>query len=67
MEGLIADVGLRPARVGGLDQMQLLDGVLRLWFALAIGQKMGRHLAFKLLMPSNAPTLISVGRRGCCG
>jgi predicted dinucleotide-binding enzyme len=50
IEQLIADIGLRPMRVGGLDQVQLVDGVLRLWFALAIGQKMGRHLAFKVLM-----------------
>lgn len=48
MEQLIADIGLRPVRVGGLDQVQLVDTVTRLWFALAMGQKMGRHLAFNL-------------------
>lgn len=52
VERLIADVGLRPVRVGGLDQVDVLDGVLRLWFALAVGQGMGRHLAFKVLTPA---------------
>ncbi len=51
MEQLIADIGLRPVRVGGLDQVHLVDTVTRLWFALAVGQKMGRHLAFKVLTP----------------
>jgi 8-hydroxy-5-deazaflavin:NADPH oxidoreductase len=27
----------------------VVDGALRLWFALAIGQKRGRGLAFKVL------------------
>ena len=49
VERLIADVGLRPLRVGGLDQVQAVDGVASLWFALALGQKRGRHLAFKML------------------
>jgi 8-hydroxy-5-deazaflavin:NADPH oxidoreductase len=49
VEQLIADVGLRPVRVGGLEQIQLVDLVANLWFALALGQKRGRHLAFKLL------------------
>ena len=51
VEGLIADVGLRPIYVGGLDQVPTLDGMTRLWFALVMGQKKGRHLAFKLLTP----------------
>jgi predicted dinucleotide-binding enzyme len=49
VEGLISDVGLRPVRVGGLDQVPVVDSVVRLWFALAIGQKMGRHTTFKVL------------------
>jgi predicted dinucleotide-binding enzyme len=49
VEGLIADIGLRPVRVGDLDQAHLLDALTRLWFALAVGQGLGRHLAFKLL------------------
>jgi predicted dinucleotide-binding enzyme len=50
-ERLIADVGLRPIRIGGADKVPLLDSVLRLWFALASEQGMGRHLAFKVLTP----------------
>ncbi len=46
---LIADIGLRPIYIGGLDAAATVDGVARLWFALALGQKMGRRLAFKLL------------------
>jgi predicted dinucleotide-binding enzyme len=49
MQRLIADVGLRPVRVGGLDQIQLVDMLAGLWFALALGQGRGRHLAFKVL------------------
>ena len=49
VERRIADVGLRPLRVGDVDQVEVVDGVLRLWFALAVGQQMGRHLAFKVL------------------
>lgn len=47
VEKLISDVGLRPVRVGGTDQADIIDGVLRLWFTLA--QSRGRHIAFKLL------------------
>lgn len=46
---LIADVGLRPIYLGGLDQSDVLDGVTRLWFALAFGRGYGRRIAFKLL------------------
>ena len=49
VERLIGDVGLRPIRLGGLDKVDLVDSVAALWFALAFGQKMGRHLAFKVL------------------
>ncbi len=49
VEQLITDVGLRPMRLGGVDQVDLVDSVLRLWFALASGQQMGRHLAFRVL------------------
>jgi predicted dinucleotide-binding enzyme len=49
VEALIADVGLRPVRVGGLDQVQAVDMLATLWFALALGQGRGRHLAFKIL------------------
>jgi predicted dinucleotide-binding enzyme len=49
VERLIADAGLRPMRVGDADQVDVVDSVARLWFALANGQRMGRHLAFKVL------------------
>lgn len=49
VEGLIGDVGLRPVRLGDLGQVGLVDTIGGLWFALAFGQGMGRHLAFKVL------------------
>jgi predicted dinucleotide-binding enzyme len=49
VDRLIADVGLRPVRVGGLDQVRVVDALASLWFALALGQGLGRHLAFKVL------------------
>jgi 8-hydroxy-5-deazaflavin:NADPH oxidoreductase len=49
VETLITDVGLRPVRVGGLDHLHLVDMLASLWFALALGQRRGRHLAFKIL------------------
>lgn len=48
-EQLIGDVGLRPIRLGDADQVGLVDAVLSLWFDLAVGQGMGRRLAFKVL------------------
>jgi 8-hydroxy-5-deazaflavin:NADPH oxidoreductase len=48
VETLAAAVGARPVYVGE-GQQDVVDGVLRLWFALAIGQKRGRHLAFRVL------------------
>jgi predicted dinucleotide-binding enzyme len=44
---LITDVGLRPIRVGNLDQVDIVDSVTRLWFALARAR--GRRLGFKVL------------------
>lgn len=49
VERLIADVGLRPMYVGGPERAEVVDGVASLWFALALGQRRGRHLAFKVL------------------
>jgi 8-hydroxy-5-deazaflavin:NADPH oxidoreductase len=48
VESLIEAVGLRPIYLGE-GQQEVVDGVLRLWFALAIGQRRGRHLAFRVL------------------
>jgi 8-hydroxy-5-deazaflavin:NADPH oxidoreductase len=47
VEGLISDAGCRPIRVGGPDQADVVDGVLRLWFTLA--QSRGRRIAFQLI------------------
>jgi 8-hydroxy-5-deazaflavin:NADPH oxidoreductase len=47
VEQLIGDAGLRPICVGGTDQVDTVDGVLRLWAALS--QVRGRRIAFKLL------------------
>jgi 8-hydroxy-5-deazaflavin:NADPH oxidoreductase len=52
VEALIEAVGLRPAYVGA-DQHDVVDGVLRLWFALAVGQQRGRRLAFRVLDASD--------------
>ncbi len=49
VEQLISDVGMRPVRVGDVDQVEVVDAVLRLFFALARGQNRGRQLAFKML------------------
>ena len=51
VEQLIGDIGLRPVYVGGTDQVGIVDAVTSLWFALALGQKKGRRLAFKMLTP----------------
>jgi 8-hydroxy-5-deazaflavin:NADPH oxidoreductase len=48
LDTLITAVGLRPVYLGP-DQQDTVDGVLRLWFALAVGQGKGRHLAFHTL------------------
>lgn len=47
VEALIAEVGLNPVYVGGLDQTAVLDAALTLWFSLS--RRFGRHLAFKVL------------------
>lgn len=49
VEQLITDVGPEPVYVGGVDQVNVVDGVTQLWFALAFGQQRGQNLAFKLL------------------
>jgi len=49
VERLIADVGLRPVWVGGPEEVEVVDGVLRLWFTLVMKRGRGRRLAFKLI------------------
>ncbi len=45
---LISACGLRPIRVGGIEQAPLLDGMFALWAALAFGGGRGRRIAFAL-------------------
>lgn len=47
--GLIADIGFRPIYVGDLSQLEVVDSLTRLWFALVRGQGYGRRVAFKVL------------------
>lgn len=47
VEQLIADAGLRPVWVGGTDEVDTIDGVLRLWYTLS--RTRGRRIAFKLI------------------
>ncbi len=49
IEQLISDVGLRPVWLGGNEQIGLVDAISGIWFTLALGQKKGRNLAFKVL------------------
>jgi predicted dinucleotide-binding enzyme len=51
VEELVDAVGLRPVYVGD-GQHDVVDGVLRLWIALAMGRKRGRRLAFRMLTPA---------------
>jgi predicted dinucleotide-binding enzyme len=53
VEDLIRAVGLRAVYAGD-GAHEVVDGVLRLWFALAIGQGRGRHLAFRVLDDTSA-------------
>lgn len=49
VEELIGDVGLRAVWVGDSDAVEIVDGLTRLWFTLALGQGRGRRLAFKMI------------------
>jgi predicted dinucleotide-binding enzyme len=49
LELLIADVGLRPVWVGDIDQIETVDGIARLWFALVRGRHQPRHTAFRMI------------------
>lgn len=49
VEQLITDVGLRPIRVGDVDQVGVVDSLLGLWLTLMQKQGWGRHFAFKVL------------------
>jgi predicted dinucleotide-binding enzyme len=49
IDELVADVGLRPVRVGGIDAIDVVDGVGRLWLTLVFRQGHPRRLAFRML------------------
>jgi 8-hydroxy-5-deazaflavin:NADPH oxidoreductase len=49
VEKLVSDVGLNPVFVGGPEAVDIVDSVLKVWFTLVSGRKMGRNIAFKLL------------------
>lgn len=46
---LVRDVGLRPVWIGGPEHADTLDGLTRVWFALALERRLGRHTALRLL------------------
>lgn len=48
VSSLISDIGLAPEWVGAQAE-DAVDGVLRLWFALVIGQGQPRQLAFRVV------------------
>jgi 8-hydroxy-5-deazaflavin:NADPH oxidoreductase len=55
---LIADIGLQPVWLGGIDAFDTVDSLTRLWFLLAFQRKLGRRLAFKMLVgqsPARTP------------
>jgi predicted dinucleotide-binding enzyme len=49
IEQLIADVGLRPVRVGDIDAIDVVDGAARLWLTLVFRMGRPRRLAFRML------------------
>jgi len=50
VEQLIAEIGLHPVCLGGLEQIEVVDEILRLWGTLALFQGWGRNnVAFKVL------------------
>ena len=49
VEQLIAEVGVRPVYVGGLESAPTVDAIGTLWVTLVFQRGMARHLAFKML------------------
>src|SRR5690554_4535041 len=49
VDGLIAEVGLRPVYCGGPELAESIDHLTRLWFALVRDQGYSRRTAFKLI------------------
>jgi predicted dinucleotide-binding enzyme len=48
IEQLITDAGHRPVRLGGIDQVAVVDSIVLFWFALA-GSQGGRHVALRMV------------------
>jgi predicted dinucleotide-binding enzyme len=57
--GLAADAGFEPVRLGGLETSASLEEMMRIWGQLAYGQRLGRGLAFKLLLREEVPQFSS--------
>ncbi|MEM6431348.1 MAG: NAD(P)-binding domain-containing protein [Deinococcota bacterium] len=49
---LIADIGLNPIYLGGLEHSPTLDALTRLWFTLAFQKGYGRRVALKIIAES---------------
>jgi 8-hydroxy-5-deazaflavin:NADPH oxidoreductase len=49
IEQLIVDVGFRPVWVGGPEDVEVVDGLLRRWFTMVMKHGHSRRLAFKVL------------------
>jgi predicted dinucleotide-binding enzyme len=49
IEHLIADVGFRPVWVGGPEDVEVVDGLSRLWLTMVMKRGHSRRLAFKVL------------------
>ena len=47
---LLADIGLEPVYLGGVDRVDLVEGMTDTWLNRALKQRMGGRLAFKLLL-----------------
>jgi predicted dinucleotide-binding enzyme len=49
IEQLITDIGFRPVWVGGPEDVDVVDGLLRLWFTMVMKHGHSRRLAFRTL------------------
>lgn len=49
LAGLIAEIGVRPVWVGGLETLTTVDALGTLWVTLAFRRGLGRQVALKLL------------------
>jgi predicted dinucleotide-binding enzyme len=49
IEQLITDIGFRPVWVGGPEDVDVVDGLLRLWFTMVMKHGHSRRLAFRMI------------------